>query len=483
MTRESATLLTLILYKLVLLGIGFFAHRKNRDSEDFFLGGRQLSPLVAAISASASSSSAWTLLGVSGAAYAWGLSAIWLWPACVGGFIFNWYVLAPRVQTLSRERGALTLTDLISGPSTSPWHPRIKGLCSVIIVFSFTVYIASQFDGAGKTFHETFGLPTAESILIGAGVIVLYTLLGGFWAVSLTDTLQGIVMAVTALVLPLAALQAVGGWGGFTHGLNDLTATEGLAGFTNAFNKPGSASVAGFILGTLGIGFGYAGQPHVVNRFMALVDAPRAVSRARVIAVGWSVIVYTGMLLLGWCGRILFTSLNDSEVIFIAAANHLFPPVFSGVMLAAVLSAIMSTADSQLLVAGSALTHDLGWGGDKPKTMIFRSRVVIFLISAVAAIAAIQGPQDIFSRVLFAWTAMGSAFGPLLIAQSFRRVVPSKRRFAAILLGALLSITAYSIPATKGGVFERMVPFGIGLLICFWPTAPSSKTAVRSPDA
>ena len=237
----------------------------------------------------------------------------------------------------------------------------------------------------------------------------------------------------------------------------------------------------GFIIGTLGIGCGYAGQPHVVNRFMALQDTPGAIKRARLIAVGWSMIVYTGMLLVGWCGRILFSSLEDNEVIFITAANYLFPAVFSGIMLAAILSAIMSTADSQLLVAGSSLTHDLGWGGHEPKTMVFRSRLVIFGISIVAAIAAIAGPQDIFSRVLFAWTAMGSAFGPLLIAKAFRKTVPPLRSFAAIFTGAFLSIAAYSMPETKGTVVERVLPFAVGLLICLWRVPKHPHQSIKQP--
>jgi len=456
-SSTAAILVTLILYKIVLVGLGLYAHRRTGDGADFFLGGRGLGGVVASLSASASSSSAWTLLGVSGAAYAWGLPAIWIFPGCVGGFVLNWVVVAPALKRASRASGAITVTQLLA--DASPGAARtLRVLASVIILVSLTTYVAAQFQAAGKTFAETFGLSMEGSILIGSGIVVVYTLLGGFWAVSLTDTLQGFMMALASVILPVAALVAVGG----PVALAERMAAVDVPGYTSVIRAGFSAGV-GFVLALLGIGLGYPGQPHVVNRFMALRD-DTALGRGRIIAIIWAVVVYAGMLLLGWCGRVLF-ALGDQEVVFIIATKELFPPVVAGVMLAAVLSAIMSTADSQLLVAASSVTHDLGLGGDSTVEMVRRSRWVVLLLSLAAAVAAMVGSQEIFRRVLFAWTAMGAAFGPLLLVVILRGPVAPRWAVAAMASGFGLAVAAYLTPGAAGTVSERVLPFLVALLL------------------
>lgn len=473
MSREAAVLITLILYKIVLVVIGLLSQRRTKDGLDFFLAGRKLGPMVAAVSASASSSSGWTLLGVSGAAYAWGLSALWLFAACVGGFALNWYVVAPALQRHSRQVSALTVTEVLAGPRQRPMHGAISTVASLIVLISMGAYVASQFLSAGKTFNETFGISLTSSILIGGGVVAFYTLLGGFWAVSLTDTLQGILMAVTAVLLPLAALLQVGGPSGLMEGLAGMDA--GYLSLTN--NLPAIAGLM-LVLGYLGISLGYPGQPHVVNRFMALREGKDSVKQARRIAMVWAVVVYAGMLLLGLCGRVLFTGMADQEVIFIRATAELFPPVVAGVILAAVLSAVMSTADSQLLVAASSVTHDLKLGGSTAQNLLSRSRLVVLLLSLGALGGALFGSQEIFSSVLFAWTAMGAAFGPALVVTALHKPVAPGRTLLAMILGFSIAVAAYSFPQTQGGVVERVLPFVVGLAVIFWPAegfAPRRK--------
>lgn len=465
MSRESAVLLTLIVYNLTLVIIGLVAERRTRDSLDFFLGGRHLGPLVAAISASASSSSAWTLLGVSGAAYAWGLSALWLFPACVGGFLLNWYVLAPALRELSHRTSALTVTEVLAGPPGKALRGAVNVFASLIVLISLGAYVASQFQGAGKTFSETFGLSSTESILIGSGVVVLYTLLGGFWAVSLTDTVQGLLMVLTSALLPVAALARVGGFGALVRGISAVP----IDGYMSLTRHLGPVTALGFIFGLLGIGLGYPGQPHVVNRFMAMKKGAGNMKRARRIAISWALIVYAGMLLLGLCGRLIFPHLADREVVFITTTNALFPPVVSGIMIAAVLSAIMSTADSQLLVAASSVTHDLKLGGKSTLHLLRRSRLVVLLLSAGAIVAALVGSQEIFSPVLFAWTAMGAAFGPVLVVTALRGPISSRRTLLAMLLGFALSVAAYSYPPTQGTAVERVLPFLVSLAVVLAP--------------
>jgi sodium/proline symporter len=385
----------------------------------------------------------------------------------VGGFVLNWYLLAPALQRYSHRHGALTVTDVIAGAARGRGERWVRRVAATIVVVSLTGYIASQFQGAGKTFAETFGLRSDASIVLGGGIVLAYTLLGGFWAVSRTDALQGLVMAAAACLLPVAALAAVGGPAALADGM------RALPGFTDPFGNASASSGLGFVVGILGIGLGYPGQPHVVNRFMALRQGGTALRTARRVAIGWAVVVYAGMLLLGWCGRLLTGDVSDSESIFIRLAGDLFPPVVSGVLLAAVLSAIMSTADSQLLVAASSLTHDVGRG--RPETLLQRSRLIVFLLTVAGVLAAIWGSQEIFHRVLFAWNALGAAFGPALLVTVLRGPLSTSRALLSMLAGFSLSVLFYSIPATSGSAIERWVPYVAAAVPLIGGGRPSSE--------
>jgi sodium/proline symporter len=462
-------LITLVLYKVVIIAVGLAARGRNRDGADYFLAGRSLGPLVAAISASASSSSAWTLLGVSGFAYSEGVSAVWLFPACVGGFALNWYILAPALRRYAGAEHALTVTEVLAGGHATAARRAISGLGAFVVLVFMTAYIASQFQGAGKTFSTTFALPLWESVLIGAAVVAFYTLLGGFWAVSVTDTIQGLVMALTAVVLPATALRAVGGPAGLFAGMGALDQAD----FLDPLGSAGLASGAGFVIGLLGIGLGYPGQPHVVNRFMALRPGQPELVRARRIAMGWAAIVYSGMILLGWSGRVLFPALGDAEVVFITVAHELCHPILAGVMLAAVLSAIMSTADSQLLVAASALTHDMPRTRLRGAPLVTQSRLVVLALCVGATLAALWGPKEIFSPVLIAWAAMGATFGPVLLTTVLRGPMPPGRILCAMTFGLVFTIAGawYRVHAATswGAAAERVLPFVVALAICLAP--------------
>jgi sodium/proline symporter len=449
MTRTQAILLTLITYKVVLVLIGLWASRRTRDDADFFLGGRRLGPVVAAVSASASSSSAWTLLSVSGMACLWGLPALWLFPATLSGFLINWFVVGPRLRRQSREQGAITLTGFLAGAVEPAGRTGVLRLGAGITLFCFVFYIASQFQAAGHAFAGSLGLEMRTSLLLGAGIILVYTLLGGFWAASVTDTLQGLVMAGTALVLPAVAFAAVGGWAGLGSGLA-ATAAAGAP-----VPVAGIAGV-GFVLGTLGIGLGYPGQPHVVNRFMALRDE-RALLQGRVVAIAWAVIIYAGMLLLGLCGRVLFGELIEPERVLFEVADRLMPPVVAGVVVAAVLSAVMSTADSQLLVAGSSVTVDLP-GAASHAASLRRSRLTVLAISLLAVGLALWLPDTIFNRVLFAWHGLGSAFGPALLLCLFRRPPSARGMVLSMATGFGLTLLCNWFVSSPGDVVERLVP-------------------------
>jgi len=458
--REAVIFITLIMYKVLLIGIGFWASKRTKSTEDYFIGGKTLGPWVAAISSSASASSAWSLLGVSGAAYVMGYSALWLFPAVIGGYLFNWLWLAPKVYALSRQVNAVTLPELLAGKDGA-WSTAIIWLCSFAIVFSFSFYIAAQFQAAGGTFASSFNMDATKAIMLGTLIILIYTLLGGFWAVSVTDTLQGILMALTALLLPVAALIQVGGFEPLYQGLSTQFSAE-QSSLTGVHS--GWMGVA-FVLGMLGIGLGNPGQPHVVNRFMALKDE-KSINTAKYIGIGWPIIVYGGMLLLGLCARLLVPQADNNEQVLFGVTTLLFHPIVAGVIIAAVLSAIMSTADSQLLVAASSVSYDIKKGLSAKRSLLL-SRFAVFAMCLVSMLIAIYAPEAIFSRVLFAWAAIGSAFAPLLIILLCGYNVKASYRFAAIFIGFTLTIYFNWQDNTPGDIAERVLPFICALGVAF----------------
>ncbi len=449
---------TLILYQVLLLGIGWWASKRTDDNEDFYLGGRKLGAAVAALSASASSSSAWSLLGVSGAAYAWGLPAIWLIPSTLLGFVINWYWVAPRLWQRSRDNNALTLTEFLAGPPGDPARKTIMWLAAGVILFSFTFYVAAQFQAAGNTFASALNIDPLSAIVLGAAIVLAYVMLGGFWAASITDSLQGILMALSALVLPLIALSAVGGPGALIAGLD----VDGLSTIMLWTRQESLSAGVGFVIGLAGIGLGYPGQPHVVNRFMA-IEKRSAIPTARLIAISWAIVIYTGMVLLGWSGRVLMSTLGNGEQVLFELARQLLPSVFAGITVSVILSAIMSTADSQLLVAASSVSHDIRDSKAATRESLNQARWVVLIIGMAAIALAVISPAAIFSRVLFAWQALAAAFGPLLIITLWRGPVRPAWRIAAMSSGFVLTVLINWTTDTPGDIAERYIPMLVAL--------------------
>ncbi len=476
MSDSSIVLITLIAYKLLLIGIGLWSQRRTHTSDDFFLGGRTLGPVVAAISYSASSSSAWTLLGMSGAAFVMGLSALWLVAGSVSGMLVAWFWVAPRVQRLSHAHKLVTLTDLLMlGVEDPAWRRRIARLSAGVILLAFAFYVAAQFQGAGQTFAHTFGLSMTHSIIIGALIILVYTLLGGFWAVSLTDTLQGFLMAFAALVLPLVALQAAGGWTGFTDGLQAVSTADQL----RWSGRHAGLAALGFVVGIAGIAFGTFGQPHLLVRFMALRD-DQALRQARWLTIAWFLLVFGGMAFLGLLGHVLIPDIDNPESLFFALTQQLLPPILGAVLVAAVLSAILSTADSQLLVGASAVAHDLGLTTRYPQRQLLISRLSMLFLVVMAVLVSLLLPSSIFQRALLAWTALGAAFGPLLFWRISGLRISPPRAFAAIAAGFGSAVWCHFDPgqwlsgALPSGfpmaLLERLGSFALGILILAYPS-------------
>jgi sodium/proline symporter len=377
------------------------------------------------------------------------------------GFCINWFLIAPRLSRQSRESGAITLTEFIAGPRGDPARKTMMRLGAAVILFSFTFYIAAQFQAAGKTFASVLEVEQTTAIVIGAAVVLIYVWLGGFWAASVTDSVQGLLMALSALLLPILALVAVGGPADLAFSLFDSGGTAGS--WTGQASLP---AAIGFVLGLFGIGLGYPGQPHVVNRFMAIRDR-QAIRRGRRIAIGWALIIYTGMVTLGWCGRVLVTDLGDGEQLLFVMATLLLPALAAGIMVSAILSAIMSTADSQLLVAASSVSHDLRDGAPGDNEGLTRARWVVLVIGLLAIILAVFFPDDIFNRVLFAWQALAAAFGPLLVVTLWRGQIHPAWRVAALTTGFVLTVLLSWTVESPGDWVERLVPLALALLLAW----------------
>jgi Na+/proline symporter len=419
MERSTAILAALIAYLVALLALGVVAQRRTRDNSDFYLGGKSLGPWVAALAANASSSSAWSLVGTSGFAYQNGLAALWLIPGCVGGFVLNWWLVAPRLR--------------------------------------------AQMQAAGSAFTHAFDSDLRVGVLIGAGVTVAYTLLGGYLAASITDTLQGLLMVVVALVVPIGAVAHLGGVAAAT----DAVAAIDAPGYHSLFAGREGVAAFAFAFGLVGIGLGYPGQPHAVNKFMGM--APGAsMTVARTVGISWAVLLYGGMLVLGWAGRAAWQlPAGSHEDVLYEASAKLFPPLVDGVILASVLAAIMSTVDSQLLVCASSVTHDLGLRPATERGMLRLARATVLAIGVAATATALVLPKNVFDNVMFAWAALGSAFGPLLLVRLLRGPVRPGYALGAMCVGGLGAIGGFYAPLVGKGFDDRVLSWTIALAVAW----------------
>ncbi len=476
--NSTAVLVTLLVYKAALIAIGVWASRRTRDEADFLLGGRALGPWVAGLSYAASTSSAWVLLGYSGFVYTVGLSALWMTPGILLGYVVVWFWFGPRLRRESESEGQITLTDFLIARTEGPVRRLIQITAACLILFCFVFYIAAQFQAAGRAFESVFGLGLAESVILGAAVVLVYALLGGFWAVSVTDTLQGVVMAVIALGLPVAALIAAGGPAEVADTLRSTTSP----GFLSWDGDRSTWMFIGFAAGVFSIGLGTFGQPHLLNRLMAVRDD--AARRAGgLVAISWAVAVYVGMTTLALSGRALVPELAEAENIFYRLAGDLLPAIISGVVIAAILSAVMSTVDSTLLAAAGAVSHDVGVARRWPHLEVAVARTVMALIAVAAVVMTLTLPASIFGRVLFAWSALGAAFGPIVVA----RVAGVEPRgwaiLAAMVTGFSLTVVFNQVlPSGPGAIGERLLPWLPALFLVFAFRQPQGVSARLNPD-
>jgi len=472
MSSQTVVLITLVFYKLVLLGIGFWASKRVTSESDFFIAGKGssegsggqgagLGPWVAGLSYAASTSSAWVLLGYTGFVFSVGFKALWLIPGIFGGYALTWLVMGPRLNTETAERGHITIVDFLIADVSKKWRGRIAALAAVLIIFCFVFYVAAQFQAAGNAFSSTFGLGLVESVVLGAVIIVAYCLMGGFWAASITDTLQALVMVGACILVPIVTISAAGGIGPI---LETLQANEAPAYFKLSGGAIGLAAIGG-ALGLLGTGLGAAGQPQLLNRIMAVKDRKARLLGAA-ITIGWGTLIYIGVTFLALAARALLPA-TPSEQIFFATAEAYLPPILAGIVLAAILSAVMSTVDSLLLAAASAVSHDLGAARLMPGKELLAGRLAMIAVAVLSVILTLSMPDSIFDRVLFSWVALGAAFGPTVLSRCFGWQVSGLYVFLAIFSGFTIAVVASGMSGTMAHLAEKWLSWIVGVGILF----------------
>lgn len=438
--------ISLGLYFALMLAIGFYAYRKSTSSsEEYMLGGRKLSPAVAALSAGASDMSGWLLLGLPGALFASGLVSAWIGVGLTLGALVNWIVVAPRLrEQTERYDNSLTIPEFLANrfPSRAM---ALRVVSALIVVVFFSVYTASGLVAGGKLAQSAFSAVLhfgsmsdyAVGVSLTLGVVLAYTVIGGFLAVSLTDFCQGVIMMLALVIMPVVVLFGEGG-GGLSQARETLASVD-----PNYLSWFSGLSVVGFV-SAMAWGLGYFGQPHIIVRFMA-IRSIREVPRARNIGMSWMVISLVGSLSLGIFGRAYAVRnglvISDPETIFIVLADLLFHPLVTGFLFAALLAAVMSTISSQLLVASSSLTEDfyrlfLRKHASEKETVLV-GRISVLLVGIVAAVIAWDPTSKILDLVSHAWAGFGAAFGPLIVLALTWRRMTGAGAVAGLVVGAL----------------------------------------------
>jgi sodium/proline symporter len=437
----TATILSFWVYTLLIMGIGVFSARYGRaSSADFFLANRGIGAWVAALSSSASAESGWVTLGLVGMAFQTGIGALWIIPGTVLAFLFNWLVIADRLRHFARDKDAISIPDILVANFSGKSAVIIRLLSMLIILSMLSAYVAAQFNAAGKMFDNLLDWPYQAGVIAGTVIVLIYTISGGFRAVAWTDVIQALFMIGAMIVLPLVLLVELGGVDIFWQKLNML---EDAATLTHPMANKAGMALTGFLAVWLGIPLGYCGQPHVLVRFMATRDAT-AVRRGAIISTAWVFLLFAGAVLLGVFARAYYGTLEDPEMILPLVSTELLPGVIAGVMIAAVLAAICSTADSQLLVSASAISHDLyvrllGHHPDNRIIVLF-NRLAVLLIGLTGMLIALGEVRVIFDFVLYAWAGLGAAFGPALILILLWRRTSATGVIAGMVVGFITAI-------------------------------------------
>jgi len=464
---EFGTLVSLALYFIVMLGIGFYAFKKSTDDvSGFMLGGRSLSPSVAALSAGASDMSGWMLMGLPGAMYISGMSSLWIAIGLVIGAFLNYLIVAPRLRTYTEvANDSITLPDFFENRFNDKSR-MLRVVSSVVIVVFFTLYTSSGIVAGGKLFESSFGLNYEVGLYVTAGVVVAYTLFGGFLAVSLTDFVQGCIMFIALVLVPVVAISEVGGISEVQASVSNINPE-----LLNIFSGVSFIS----IISAMAWGLGYFGQPHIIVRFMA-IRSVKDMPTARRIGMSWMIVAIIGAMATGFAGIAYVAKtgikLDDAETIFILLSQILFNPLIAGFLLAAILAAIMSTISSQLLVTSSSLTEDFyktflhKEASDKQQVLV--GRISVFLVALIAIYLAYDRNSTILTLVSNAWAGFGAAFGPVIIGSLYWKKMTRNGALAGMITGAVTVLLWIYLPITINGQSLSSLMYEIvpGFVLC-----------------
>ncbi|MFD5213853.1 sodium/proline symporter PutP [Microbacterium sp. NPDC058345] len=448
------------LYFAAMLLIGYLAYRRTTDHEDYMLGGRNLPPWVAALSAGASDMSGWLVMGLPGAIYLSGLIEAWIAVGLTIGAYLNWLLVAPRLRAYTEvSRNSITVPSFFENRlrDTSRMLRVLAGL--VILVF-FTLYISSGMVAGGKFFESSFNGDYLTGMLLVGGITLLYTLFGGFLGASLTDVVQGLMMVVALIIVPIFAVIAIGDLGETGRLISENAGPAHLS-FLGGTAVTGGTILA--IISALAWGLGYFGQPHIIVRFMAL-RSPQEAKSARRIGISWMVISMFGAIISGLVGIAYIAAqgidLGDPETVVLIMSTTLLHPFVAGLILAAVLAAIMSTISSQLIVSSSALVEDLyrvfRRTPPSQKRLVLMGRLAVLVVAVIAIVLAITPNDTILGLVSFAWAGFGAAFGPIILLSLFWRKLTNWGALAGMFVGA---VTVFIWKALNTGLYELLPAF------------------------
>jgi len=460
-------LIGFIFYLVVILVVGFITYNINKSHKDFFIAGRKLNPWVVAFSERASGESAWLLLGLPGAAFASGLLEFWTALGCVSGIIFYWFFIAKALRVETERLGAFTLPTFLAA-RFDKGQSAIRVLATFIIIFFFIFYLSAQFNGAGKIMNVTFGLKQSTGMIIGAAVIIFYTMMGGFFAVAWTDMVQGIIMIGTLVVLPLVGMAELKQMHEGSLPLADMVSSDGHRMLSWTGGKTGWAAAA-LIISGLSWALGYMGQPHLLTRFMAIRSAEE-IKISRRIAIAWVIPAFSGALLIGIIGAGLYEQgmFDDIEKLMPHLANELLPAWLAGIFVSGAIAAMMSTADSQLLVISSSIIEDLfhrtlGWDVSD-RALLRGSRWITIVVGPIGFVIALTSDKLIFSMVSYAWAGLGSSFGPLILLMLTWKKVTWQGTIAGLLTGFVSTVVWSELISLDAVISVRFVSWVMAFL-------------------
>ncbi len=471
--------LTFVIYLVLMLAIGVVAYRRTKDLSDYVLGGRNLGAFPSALSAGASDMSGWLLMGLPGYAMSAGYGSLWLASGLLIGTWLNWLVVAQRLRVYSAQADdSLTLPAFFENRFNDKTHSlRVVSAFFVLVFFLF--YTSSGLVAGGKLFETVFGFDYTLAVLIGAVAVISYTLFGGYLAVCWTDVVQGLLMVGALLLVPIIAINELGGMSQAMEVVNAKN-PELLNMMTEA---DGSAITLIGTLSLLGWGLGYFGQPHILARFKG-ISSKDAVPAARRIAVIWSAFSMAGACLIGLAAiGYLPQGLGDNETVFMVMVDALFHPVVAGILLAAILAAVMSTADSQLLVSSSALAEDfykaLFNKQASQEQLVQVGRFAVVGIAVIATLFALDKDSKVLSLVSYAWAGFGAAFGPALILSLYWKRMNTAGALAGIIVGG---VTVVVWKQLSGGWFDlyEIIPGVVFAFIAIAVTTLATPAPARS---